>query len=177
MALVEFYYEGRNITIQCNKYDSIGKIFQQFSSQAGVNPNSVFFLYDGKIISNKNLNLEQIANTFDKKRNKLNILVCNSLLNTYSQFIFVRCIGADDAMKDYAKRIILLAIKEHPDNHLEKCKLILSKFYERYGGCWNCTFMKDDAGAGWFNVGRFFIHVKYGDYKIMIFTSPEYIYK
>ena len=80
-------------------------------------------------------------------------------------------------MKDYAKRIILLSIEEHPDNHLEKCKLILSKFYERYGGCWNCTFMKDDAGAGWFNVGRFFIHVKYGDYKIMIFTSPEYIYK
>ena len=80
-------------------------------------------------------------------------------------------------MKDYAKRIILLSIKEHPDNHLEKCKLILSKFYEKYGGNWNCTFMKDDAGAGWFNVGRFFIHVKYGDYKIMIFTSPEYIYK
>ena len=49
MALVEFYYEGRNITIQCNKYDSIGKIFQQFSSQAGVNPNSVFFYMTEKL--------------------------------------------------------------------------------------------------------------------------------
>ena len=58
MALVEFYYEGRNITIQCNKYDTMGKIFQQFASKAEVNQNSVSFLYDGKIISNKNFNFE-----------------------------------------------------------------------------------------------------------------------
>ena len=49
MALVEFHYEGRNITIQCNKYDSIGKIFQEFSSKAGVNPNSVFFYMTEKL--------------------------------------------------------------------------------------------------------------------------------
>ena len=173
MALVEFYYEGRNITIQCNKYDTIGKIFQQFTSKAEVNPNSVTFLYDGKIIFNNNLNFEQIANIFDKKRNKMNILVSNSLPKASSQFIFVQCIGADEAMKDYAKMAILLAIKEHPDDHLKKCQLIWSKFDERYGGRWNCTFVKEDAGAGWYCAGRFFIHIKYGDYKIMIFSSPD----
>ena len=70
MALVEFYYEGRNITIQCNKYDTIGKIFQQFTSKAEVNPNSVTFLYDGKIIFNKNLNFEQIDIFSNKKEIK-----------------------------------------------------------------------------------------------------------
>ena len=68
MAQIEFYYEGRNITIQFNKYDTIGKIFQQFTSKAEVNPNSVSFLYDGKIIFNQNLNFEQIAIIYSIKK-------------------------------------------------------------------------------------------------------------
>ena len=70
MSLVEFYHEGRNILIQCNKYDTMGKIFQQFIAKTAVNPNSVTFLYDGKIISNKNLNFEQLSNNLIKKEIK-----------------------------------------------------------------------------------------------------------
>ena len=100
----------------------------------------------------------------------MNILVINSLPKTSSQFIFLRCDGADEAMKDYAKMTILLAIQEYPDDHLEKCKLIFSKFEERYGGEWNCSFMKE--GSGWYHHGGLFMGIKYGDYKIIIFNSP-----
>ena len=70
MSLIEFYYEGRNILIQCNKYDTIGKILQQFIAKTAVNPNSVTFLQVGKIISNKNLNFEQLSNNLIKKEIK-----------------------------------------------------------------------------------------------------------
>ena len=73
-------------------------------------------------------------------------------------------------MKDYAKMTILLAIQEHPDDYLKKSQLVCSKFNERYGGEWNCTFMKE--GAGWYCAGNYFIGIKYGDYKVIIFNSP-----
>ena len=38
MANVEFNYEGKDITIQCNKNDNMEKIFQQFSSKIGKKP-------------------------------------------------------------------------------------------------------------------------------------------
>ena len=37
MANVEFNYEGKDITIQCNKYDRMEKIFQQFMAKIGKN--------------------------------------------------------------------------------------------------------------------------------------------
>ena len=33
MSKVEFTYEGNNITIQCNKYDKMKHLFQQFLSK------------------------------------------------------------------------------------------------------------------------------------------------
>ena len=171
MALVEFNYEGKSINIQCNRYDTMGSIFHQFITKADVNPNSVSFLYNGKMISNNNLSFVQIANIFDKQRNKMNIVVTNSLSTTSSQFTFLKCDGADEAMKDYAKMTILLAIQEHPDDHLKKCQLICSKFNERYGGLWNCSFMKE--GSGWYHNGGYFMGILYQNYKVIIFNSPN----
>ena len=54
MATVEFNYEGRNIIIQCNKNDTMDKIIQQYLSKSQVDPNSVSFLYNGGLITNKN---------------------------------------------------------------------------------------------------------------------------
>ena len=88
----------------------------------------------------------------------MNILVTNSLSNNSLQFIFLKIDGADEAMKDYAKMTILLAIQEHPDDHLQKCQLICSKFKERYGGNRNCSFMKE--GSGWYHFGNYFIGIK-----------------
>ena len=61
MASVEFNYEGRNITIQCNYYDTLDKIIQQYLNKSQVDPNSVSFLYNGDLITNKNLTFNDLS--------------------------------------------------------------------------------------------------------------------
>ena len=75
MASVEFFYEGSSLTVQCNKNDRMKYIFQQFINKANINPNSVAFLYNGTIINNKELTFNELSNSDDKYRNKMNIIV------------------------------------------------------------------------------------------------------
>ena len=83
MSQVVFSYNGRDIIIQCNLYDLIYKIFQKFSTKAHKDLKSLYFLYNGDIISNQFLSLDEIMNRDDKIRNKMNILVQDNQ-NTYS---------------------------------------------------------------------------------------------
>ena len=167
MITVEFHYEGRNIPIQCNKYDKIKKIFQQFYSKADVNQNSVVFIYGGDIITNMDLTLDNLANIDDKNRNKMNILVSKSdNSSSSSQFNFLINEGADESMKEYAKMAILLAMQEYPDDDRNKSFLIASKFAEKYGGRWNCSFVKE--GGCTLHYNGYYLGIKYGGYKITI---------
>ena len=166
MATIDFYYEGKNITIQCNKYEQLAKIFQRFLIKANVGQNSVNFIYNGNIITNMSLTLEQLSNRDDKNRNKMNILVSKSLINPSSQFIFEKNTGADESMKDYAKMTILLAMQEYPDDDIKKSFLIMDKFEEKYEGFWSCSFVKDGGTA--FHYFDVFMGIKYGGYKITI---------
>ena len=75
MTEVNFFYNGQNIIIQCNLYDVIYEIFQKLSMKTYIDLNSVCFLYNGKIIFNQYLTLDQIMNNDDKLRNKMNILI------------------------------------------------------------------------------------------------------
>ena len=79
MASVEFNYEGKSIIIQCNNYDTLDKIIQQYITKSQVAPNSVSFLYNGDLITNKYLTFHQLSNSYDKSRNKMNVLVTNSI--------------------------------------------------------------------------------------------------
>ena len=168
MANVEFSYEGRNIIIQCNIYDKMEKIFQQFMSKVEANPNSIAFLYNGVAITNNNLTFDQLSNNYDKTRNKMNIIATNSSFSSPPEFIFLKCFGADESMKDYAKMTILLAFQENSDDYDEIVGLIVDKFEERYGGHWSCSLMKKGEGASCFGTVGYFIKLKYGDYKISI---------
>ena len=67
MANVEFNYEGKDIIIQCNKYDRMEKIFQQFMTKIGKKPDTLAFLYNGSAITNMNLTFDQLSNSDDKK--------------------------------------------------------------------------------------------------------------
>ena len=82
MTEATFSYNGQSITIQCNLYDMIYQIFQKFLTKANKNINSVYFIYNGNIIQNYYLSLNEIMNHDDKIRNKINILV-NDNQNTY----------------------------------------------------------------------------------------------
>ena len=158
MAKVDFYYEGRNITIQCNKNDKMQYIFQQFLVKADVNINSVIFLYNGNIVTDTELTFQQLSNIDDKKRNKMNILVGKAKTDSFSQFIFLACKGANESMKEYAKMTILLAMQEHPDSDPDKCSLIRTKFEEKYGGSWSTSMVKE--GASSFTYYDYFIGIK-----------------
>ena len=83
MSQVVFSYNGQNIIIQCNLYELIYEIFQKFSTKANKDLNSLYFLYNGDIISNQFLTLDEIMNRDDKIRNKMNILVQDNQ-NTYT---------------------------------------------------------------------------------------------
>ena len=113
MSSVEFYFEGENIMIQCNKYDKMKQIFQKFYSKTGANQNSVTFLYNGGDISNSEETFDQLSNIDDKNRNKMNILVANTPNESSDQIIFTHLKGADESMKEFTKMVILLAMKEH----------------------------------------------------------------
>ena len=107
MATVDFYFEGRNITIQCNKNDKMKQISQRFLSKNSLSPNSVIFIYDGNNITNIESTFEKLLNMDDRNRNTMTILVSKE--NNYSsssQFIFEIEKAADEKMKEYAKMTI-----------------------------------------------------------------------
>ena len=166
MANVEFYYEGKNIIIQCNKYDRMEKIIQQFMTKVGGKQNSLAFLYNGNTITNMNLTFDQLSNLDDKYRNKMNIIVSNSLTNSSSQFIFKICEGADESMKDYAKMAILFAMQEHPHDYPKISYIIASKFEEKYEGGWSCSFIKE--GGSTFRYCGYWLVILYEGFKISI---------
>ena len=166
MANVEFNYEGKEIIIQCNKNDNMEKIFQQFMAKVGGKSDTLAFLYNGSAITNMNLTFDQLSNSDDKNRNRMNILVYNSSTNFSNQFIFQDRVGADESMKDYAKMAILLAMQENPNDYPEMSKIIALKFNEKYGGNWFCSFVKE--GGTYFHYYDYFLRIKYGDYKIAI---------
>ena len=172
MASVDFFYQGNNIIVQCNNNDRMSLIFQRFIDKSGVNPNSVIYLYNGKTITNKELTFDQLSNSDDKFRCKMNIIVINSSEKSSSQFTFLDTFQIDESMQDFSKMAILLAFQECPDDGGKMCALIKSKFEERYGGKWLCCIYKDGYGNISFDCYAA-ISIKYLGYKISIIQTQE----
>ena len=75
MMEVIFYYEGNNISIQCNKNEKKKDIIEKFLTKIEKNGNdNVHFLYNGNTINYESIFMEQ-ANNIDKNRNQMNIKV------------------------------------------------------------------------------------------------------
>ena len=75
MTNVEFIYETQSYKIQCNSEERMKDIFQKFATKLGVDLNSLYFLYGGKVI-NEELILPQIIGSIPK--DTIKILVLNS---------------------------------------------------------------------------------------------------
>ena len=78
MTTINFIYNSKNTIIQCNDEDIIKEIFERFCIKAGIDIESVFFLYDGNKCVNTNLSVSQLACKRDKLRKSMNILVNES---------------------------------------------------------------------------------------------------
>ena len=74
MASVIFTYEGLPLKVQCLKEDKMKDICNKYISKININMNSLYFLYGGNQI-NLELTFNQQANSIDKERNEMNILV------------------------------------------------------------------------------------------------------
>ena len=74
MNKVDFTYNDNKYYIQCNNEDKMKDILNKFLNKAGKNKNSLFFLYNGQII-NEELIFSKCANSLDRSRNYMNVLV------------------------------------------------------------------------------------------------------
>ena len=77
MAKVEFNYRGNISAIQCQENQKMVEISNIFITKSNINKKDLFFVYDGNCTSqfDKNLTFIQLANSFDKLRKKISILV------------------------------------------------------------------------------------------------------
>ena len=82
---IEFIYDGISTIIQCNSNEKMKNIFQKFKDKVGINKNrKVFYSYDGKVGIEEELTFKDNANSEDKKRNKMSILVFLNINNFYN---------------------------------------------------------------------------------------------
>ena len=75
MTTINFTYNSKNTIIQCKDEDNIKEIFERFCTKAGIDINSVYFLYDGGNSINTNLSVSQVACNRDKLTKSMSILV------------------------------------------------------------------------------------------------------
>ena len=77
MASVEFVDDGIKTIIQCNENDKLEDIIQRYCFKTEKNIEKMIFLYSGNIITNKNKTFNEIANSEDKKRKIMSIIIDN----------------------------------------------------------------------------------------------------
>ena len=77
MAQVEFIYNGKICLVQCQENKKMAEICNTFISKSNLSENDIYFFYDGHDGSqfDKNLTFIQMANSFDKSRKKMSIIV------------------------------------------------------------------------------------------------------
>jgi len=80
MAQVEFQYDGISTIIQCKEDQNMSEICNNFITKSNINENNINYIYDGKNYKqfDKDIAFNQIANTIDKARKKMNIFVMSN---------------------------------------------------------------------------------------------------
>ena len=77
---MEFNFNGENTIIQCGKDDKLRDIYKSFRFKSKTEKKPLIFMYNGITIQNDELAFNEISNSEDKKRNKMNILVVEAEL-------------------------------------------------------------------------------------------------
>ena len=72
---IEFSFNGKNTIIQCTKEEKLKDIYKNFKSKTNLEKEILIYIYNGITLQNEELTFNEIANSEDKKRNKMNILV------------------------------------------------------------------------------------------------------
>ena len=85
MVEIEFLYIWNNNTIiQANYTDKFKDVLQKLRFKLNMNLNSVHYLYNGTIITNINLTINEIIKSFDKQNNKMSIQIIETKTSNLS---------------------------------------------------------------------------------------------
>ena len=110
MTTINFTYNNKNTIIQCKDEDNIKEIFERFCMKAGLDINSVYFLYDGNSLNN-NLSVSQVACKRDKLTKSMNILD-NSIYG------FKELAGAKIYLLPHQVNSIMRCLQEEPCRYM-----------------------------------------------------------
>jgi len=75
MVEVKFNFNEIQTIIQCNLNEKIEDVYKKYEIKIRKDISQLYFLYNGNIIKDGNLNLNEIINEEDKRRNIMNIIV------------------------------------------------------------------------------------------------------
>ena len=124
MVEVEFAYNGINTTIQCNLNEKMKEICKRFKDKIGLNNNNIYYSYNGQVGIDEEKIFEEIANSEDKRRKKMNIIVFDNLIEIKDKEIIK------------SKNIICPECKENIRMNINEYKIDLFK-------CKNGHYIKD----------------------------------
>ena len=79
MSSVDFIFEGKPLTIQCNEKDKMDELITKFCEIINKKKDEIYFIYGGNFVK-ENKSFTEIASSDDIKRKKLSIL-CKYVLN------------------------------------------------------------------------------------------------
>ena len=74
MATVDFFYNGSILTLQCKENEKLQEILKRFRLKIGSKRINLYCLYNGCLID-ENKTFMEIANSDDKQRKKIKILI------------------------------------------------------------------------------------------------------
>ena len=76
MSELSFVFNGIQTTVQFIDEEKISSIFKKYCTKIEKDINSLFFLYNGRVI-NEDLKIKELINSIDRKAGKMKILVYN----------------------------------------------------------------------------------------------------
>ena len=112
--ILNFNYLGQEIKMQCKRSEYMNDIFKRYTNKIKRDINNIFFIYNGSIIKNNNIKLEEINN----KENKINILVYDNKENNNNERIIEH--KFKDIICPKCSENCLIEIKDYKIN-LYKC--------------------------------------------------------
>jgi len=117
MVKIIFNYKGIEIEIQCDINEKIKDILKRYVNIVEVDISKLYFIYNGNIIDDNNLILNEIINEEDKKRNIMNILVNENIKTIINE----KKIKSKEIICPNCNENILININEYKIN-LFNCK-------------------------------------------------------
>ena len=72
---IDFIYDGESNVIQCEKTQKFKDLCKKFTFKVKAENKSLLYMYNGISLENDELCFDEIANSVDKQRNKMSVLV------------------------------------------------------------------------------------------------------